>query len=435
MALAAACTPSTPGPPSMTFALPAPGQTEPAFEPHLSIDRSNPDRILIAAHYGVGYNRGGERIWTWHSSDGGRSWTGADMPLPSATASLAADAVTGFDANGRGYLTFLFADTAGRRFAGGAALAVTAAGTLDPGPARVIAKGGLGEGGAIDKGWLAIDRKPTSPLYGAVYLSWHRMVPDFDRGTVSATFWIARSQDGGRTFSEPGLGAKAFSGQIAVRSSGTLDAIYAPEGQPLILHVASDDGGQTFSPPDTVARLAAGSDGSPAPGALDVPHLMTYRDSLLACWSSARGADSTRYEAHCSTSADGVRWEAPVATIPDLGPSQSFGFPITAASRSGWWLLGYLGDSSVTRVMLYRSTDGGRTWKEFRELARRALGTDRLCLAAGAPCRKAPLGTVFFPGDYFGLDAADDRVAAAYVLPVDDRPDGLATVYVSLVAP
>jgi hypothetical protein len=172
-----------------SIALPAPELIEPAFEPHLSIDPDDPDRIVVAAHYGVGYNRGGRKIWTWRTGDGGRSWTGSEMPLPAADAALAADAVTGFGLDGSAYLTFLFADTAGRRFNGGAALTRDAAGTSSFGPAGIVARGGLDSpaGAAVDKGWLAIDRGARSPHRGTVYLTWHLNRPDFATGAVHST--------------------------------------------------------------------------------------------------------------------------------------------------------------------------------------------------------------------------------------------------------
>ncbi|MGE0551914.1 MAG: sialidase family protein [Gemmatimonadales bacterium] len=417
-----------------TLALPSPEGVEPVFEPHLSLDPSDPDRILVAAHYGVGYNRGGKSIWTWHSGDGGRTWEGARMPLPNEAAALAADAVTGFDERGRGYVSFLYADTTGRRFDGGAALAVTTEGSRSLGPARTFVGGGLERGGAIDKDWIALDRHPTSPFRGSLYLSWHRNIPDFATGTVASSFWVTASRDGGATFESERRVADAFSGQLAVRRDGTVDAIFAPAGEAVLLHAASTDGARTFSAPDTIATLIPAAGPRPTTP-LDVPALLAHGDSLLVCWSASRAADSTRFAIRCAISPDGARWDAPNDVVPDLPRSESLGFPALASGAGATWLLGYHGDSTGTRVVLFRSKDGGRHWSEFRELARRGLGVDRFCLAAGAACRRAEPGTVFFPGDYFGLDAGTERVAAAFVLPAEERPDALPTVYVSLVRP
>src|SRR5262245_24223723 len=66
-------------PSALTVALPAPAQTEPAFEPHVTLDAAHPRRLVVSAQYGVGYNHGGKRIWEWSSPDGGQQWAGGDV--------------------------------------------------------------------------------------------------------------------------------------------------------------------------------------------------------------------------------------------------------------------------------------------------------------------------------------------------------------------
>jgi hypothetical protein len=411
------------------MALTPPELTQPAFEPHLSIDPDDPDRIVVAAHYGVGYNRGGRKIWTWRTDDGGRSWTGNEMPLPAAGAALAADAVTGFGLDGSAYLTFLFADTAGRRFNGGAALTRDAAGTSSFGPASVVARGGLDSpaGAAVDKGWLAIDRGGASPHRGTLYLSWHLNRPDLATGTVHSSFWLAASRDGGDTFAEPVRIAQAFHGQVAVRNDGTVDVIFGPRDRNTLLHAVSDDGGRTFSAPDTVVDFGDSV-------TVDVPHLLaTGGARLLVCWSQATAADTTRYDARCAHSPTGSSWDPPRPVVQSLPQTSSVGYPVTAAAGDAVWLLAYRADADTTRVILFRSSDGGRSFDDGRELARRPPGGRPFCIAASAPCRRADVA--FFPGDYFGLAATPTRVAAAYVLPDEADPGGRATVYVSIREP
>jgi hypothetical protein len=412
-----------------SIALPAPELIEPAFEPHLSIDPDDPDRIVVAAHYGVGYNRGGRKIWTWRTGDGGRSWTGSEMPLPAADAALAADAVTGFGLDGSAYLTFLFADTAGRRFNGGAALTRDAAGTSSFGPAGIVARGGLDSpaGAAVDKGWLAIDRGARSPHRGTVYLTWHLNRPDFATGAVHSSFWLAASRDGGNRFSAPVRVADAFHGQVAVRSDGTVDVIFSPRGGTTLLHAVSDDGGHSFSVPDTVVDFGDSV-------TVDVPHLLaTGGGRLLVCWSQATAPDTTRYDARCARSSTRSRWDPPSPVVPSLPRSSSIAYPVTAGGGDAVWLLAYRADADTTRVILFRSGDGGRSFDGGRELARRLPGGQPLCVAASAPCRRD--SGAFFPGDYFGLAATPSRLAAAYVLPDTATPDGRPTVYVSIVHP
>ena len=186
---AVGCAEPAPGPQVRTVTLPAPEGAEPAFEPHVAIDPGSPDHVIVAAQYGVGYNRGGRKIWHWTTEDAGSTWTGSIIPLPRADAVLAADAVTAFDADRRPLLGFLFADST---FRGGAALATGASGSISLGSATIVVPDQRDlNGGAVDKIWLAIDRSPTSPLRGSRYLSWHYNRPLPDR-TVESTLWLER---------------------------------------------------------------------------------------------------------------------------------------------------------------------------------------------------------------------------------------------------
>jgi hypothetical protein len=106
---------------------------------------------------------------------------------------------------------------------------------------------------------------------------------------------------------------------------------------------------------------------------------------------------------------------------------------VTAGTCEGVWLLAYRADADTTRVILFRSRDGGRSFDDGRELSRRLPGGQPYSIAASAPCRRTD--GAFFPGDYFGLAATPTRVAAAYVLPDEGDPPGRATVYVSIVKP
>ena len=75
-----------------------------------------------------------------------------------------------------------------------------------------------------------------------------------------------------------------------------------------------------------------------------------------------------------------------------------------------------------TTVRLYRSADGGRSFRLERILARRPF-------AAGGFLRGSGVRT----GDYFGLTAAAGRVTAAYVLPRRGRRPLSNSVYVTTV--
>ncbi len=412
-----------PPPPSLrTIPLPAPELSQPAFEPHVAVDPNDPDRIVVAAQYGISRNRGGRKIWTWGSEDGGRTWTGAEMPLPGAATTMAADAVTAFSLDGSALLTFLFADST--TFQGGAAFTRSAPDNLLFGPASVVVRDRLTDGGgAIDKGWLAVDRGATSPLRGTAYLSWHANRPLPDR-TVESFLWLASTRDAGKTWSEPVRVTGHFGGQVAVRSTGTIDLVYADRDGRVLLHGSSDDGGRTFGSVDTVTIAPAGE-------VLDLPSLVvTPGDTAVVCWAQGPESESPGFRIRCATGAPEYGW-----ALVDLEPSSAgaAGFPALAANPRGIWVASYRADSTSLTVRLHRSVDGGRSYAVFDTLASRPFGLDRFCPAPAAACRRT-LGQTraFFPGDYVGIAATKDRVVVAFALPTDD-PTTRSSILTSIV--
>ena len=403
-----------------TVALPAPQGVESAFEPHVAVDPNRPDRIVVAAQYGAGYNRGGRHIWIWTTGDGGTVWNGSDLPLPKADAVLAADPVTAFDGVGRGLVAFLFADSA---FHGGAAVSATGPNDLNFGPAEVVVRDRLAEGGgAVDKDWLAIDRSRTSPLAGAVYFSWHynRPLPDH---SVESILWLRSTR--GRGWSEPVQVAPHFGGQLAIRSTGALDAVFVGRDERTLLHAESEAGGGRFTSPDTLATVSDSE-------AIDLPTVgMARGDTLVVCWGEGPKSRSSGYRVRCVRRTDGGQRLGP-ATVDTA--AATLGFPAVAITPEAIWVLAYQSDTAATAVRLYRSSDGARTFARQAVLATRAFGIDRFCPAAVAPCRRTldPAMT-FFPGDYVGLSAAPDRVVATFTLPEQDTPGDRSTVYVSVV--
>jgi hypothetical protein len=96
---------------------------------------------------------------------------------------------------------------------------------------------------------------------------------------------------------------------------------------------------------------------------------------------------------------------------------------VTGDEAGRFWLGMYAIGRRGTTVRLYRSADGGRTFRLARILARRPF-------AAGGFLPGSGVRT----GDYFGLTAAGGRVTAAYVLPRRGRSPLANSVYVSTVA-
>ncbi|MFN0177587.1 MAG: hypothetical protein ACKVZ0_02230 [Gemmatimonadales bacterium] len=419
------CAPRSPSAPLRTITLPAPELTQPAFEPHLAIDPANPDRIVVAAQYGISRNRGGRKIWTWQSEDGGRIWTGAEMPLPGAAPTMAADPVVGFATDGAALLTFLFADST--TFQGGAAFTRTGTDDLQFGPASVVVRDRLGDGGgAIDKGWLAVDRSPTSPFRGTVYVTWHANRPLPDR-TVESIAWIAASRSQGRTWDEPRPIGPYFGTQLTARGDGSLDLVFGDRTERVLLHARSIDGGQSVASIDTIAVVAESL-------VVDLPSLaVTKEDRPVVCLTMGPRERLTDFQVHCATDDGTGGWH--LTRLDDPGDRVA-GLPAVAVDGEAIWVASYSANDDSTSVRLHRSRDGGRTFVPFATLASRPFGRDRFCPAPASPCR-GTLGTsgAFFPGDYIGIVATGTQVIVAYALPDGPNPGDRSSIQVTIVRP
>ena len=95
---------------------------------------------------------------------------------------------------------------------------------------------------------------------------------------------------------------------------------------------------------------------------------------------------------------------------------------VTGDDAGRFWLGMYAIGRRGTTVRLYRSADGGRSFRLVRILARRPY-------AAGGFLPGSGVRT----GDYFGLTAAGGSVTAAYVLPRRGRSALANSVYVTTV--
>jgi hypothetical protein len=447
---------------------PSPGMS--VYEPHVAIDPGKPDRIAVAAQYGIRGGRGGRNIQLWTSENGGRKWFATRVPRPRLDGEFAADALVGFHADGGLLVTSDFggkwvadandARSWSRRSAPSVEQMLAFGGKDGP-PPDALTSGGIavsrtadggrtlaatvvpGKSVAADKTAMAFDRFEGSPHRGAVYVAWSDMIPSIH---------VARSTDGGRTFAEPAVletGALAAMHQIAVRPDGSVHSMWTSGGMPgltqmpggadnrppgggkSIYHAVSTDGGATFSEP-TVAGSHAG------PGMVGIPSLaVDARGVMLWVWSqadalpdpTARPILQARHRLYAIRSEDGRTWSAPFELCPWAPADTHMGLPAVTSDGRRWWLLGYLADGKETRVALLRSDDG-RRFELDRILAKRRFPADEISLMGSYLARFAD--DISQVGDYVGVAASGSRVASAFVLPETNSPASRATVYFAL---
>ena len=448
---------------------PSPGVS--VFEPHIAIDPRNPNRIAVAAQYGIRGGRGGRNLQLWVSEDSGRKWFSRRVPRPKLDGEFAADPLVGFHEDGSLVISSNFgrkwiADlndgrSYSRRSVPPADKLLTLNGQTPP-PDDLLTSGGIAvshtpDGGrtlaatvvpgispGADKTSMAFDRFLASAHRGAMYVSWSDQVPSVH---------VTRSTDGGQTFAEPVMvktTALAAMQQIAVRPDGSVHLVWTPAGVPgvtdqlnpqsdappdagkLIYHAVSTDGGATFSEPATVASHAG-------VGMVGIPSLaVDARGAMLWVWGQAgalpdpavRPVLQPRHRLYAIRSEDGTTWSTPFELCRWQPAGTHMGLPAVTSDGTSWWILAYLADEKETRVVLLRSADDGRRFELDRTLATRPFAADEISLLGTYLLRFADDAPQI--GDYVGIAATGARVAAAFVLPESGRADSRATIYVAL---
>lgn len=449
----------TPGKDSLASgapALPFPKGDIESYEPHIAVDPNDPNHIVVGAMTGIRFGRGGTDIYRWFTRDGGKTWSGDFLTPYTGKGVFAADVVMAFDEKGRDHIVTMYGSTPlpqspvliemvsrlsnlltfGQNiFHGyptvreaeeeasnnGQSLAVG-----DPATGKVSFPIPLAPKGTIgDKPWIAVDNASDSPFRGSVYAAW----TDIGLWDNSNSIHLASSRDGGKTVSKSKMVAplpKSSLVALTTGPAGRVDVAYVHGPDLSIAHVSSSDGGATFSKPVFITPPYKDR-------RVIIPVLTTAKDgTVMACWSEV--SDTVRLRINCATKRDNATpWSRPVGVDQNIAARGIVGLPAVAANDQGLWVAGFRSDKK-TEVVLYRSIDRGATFQEYSILASRNFGADSICidLAGKAQCRVNMLAHNFNPGDYMGLSATGNRVAAAFTFPLGNDPVQFATTYVKI---
>ncbi len=433
-AFTATASAQTPQPPEAGLArdLPAPVAvtTGPhsAVETAIAIDPTNVNHIVGSAVVTL-------RVWngwkisnfTYVSWDGGKTWTSVAMPNP-------ADKVQGDDAvvidhEGRVYRSYLgfrhLRNPEGVYPRNGLFLRASDDGGLSYGDEVILVEHLNSIVPFEDKPYPGIDLSKDSPYQGSIYIAWTRFTRyGSDSPRDSSFIYVVRSDDGGRTFSRPqripAPGGDAVDSddtvEGAVPAAGPEGTVYmAWSGPRGIEFTLSKDGGASWKDAWTILEQPGGWDieieGTPRANGMPVTAVDIseglHRGTVYVNWVDERHGDP---DVFLSRSTDhGVTWSEPLRVNQDRlknNRAQFFTWMSVDPVDGSVNIVYYdrrARDGKGVHVYLARSTDGGRSFEEYR--------------ISDEPFE--PQTDRFF-GDYNGISAYDGRVACLWTHYAED---------------
>jgi hypothetical protein len=391
-------------------------------EPAIALDPNGPAHV-VAAYGGP---------WVAWSTDSARTFRPAERLALGGAWRLGGDVSLAFDDRGAAYLSYLTSEGLGTpsywaHHAGKSAIWVRRSpdgGRTWPDPpvaVKVWPNRSDTTPQMVDMSRLWADANPASPYHGSLYAAWINW--ELDRSLIL----FSRSTDQGRTWSRPlristeaGL-PRDDNGAVvapigAVGPDGTMYVVWN-DASSIVLTV-SHDGGKTFEPSRSVIPVAppyfGGATGIPGLSrAMGFPQVGfdPRSGALYLTWSDYRNGD---VDVFLARSLDrGRTWSAPVRVNDDPvhdGDDQFLQWLAVDAVRGDLYVQFYdrRGDPANRRttVTLARSTDGGRTFRNYA-WSDRPFSGERV-----------------FLGDYEWLVARDGRVYGVWAEAVPDAPSG-----------
>ena len=271
-----------------------------------------PDSLTVGATtvavFQVGRNRSGgaASIGFATSKDSGLTWREGLLPgltaatQPAGPAARASDPVVAFDAAHGVWLAHSLALAPGST-----RLTVhrSADGLRWSGPIDVAAA--TSENLAYDKNWITCDNGSASPFRGRCYVAYTLL----GRGDSLA---VQRSDDGGRTWSEPSLLQVTVTGVIPVVQPNGRLVLPFWSGRSGMVAVTSTDGGVTLGGPVAISTLTP-RDARPFRAPPLIAAELERGGGVLTTWQDCRFRPRcTGNDVVISRTTDGATWTTPV---------------------------------------------------------------------------------------------------------------------------
>lgn len=322
----------------------------------------------------------------YSSADGGKSWSGVDLPLPDAIGAngvrFGSDPTLAFDSQGNlyyGYIVVFFS----AQFGGINGTEMAVAKSTDGGktyPSVTYFSFDGGQNHFNDKPMITADANPGSPFRDNVYIAWDAA----SGGSTSGGLRFGRSTDHGATFTvtridNPNGQGRLIAADPFVGPNGEVYVAWNDYAANTIAFTRSFDGGVTFDPQTIVSRKSIPFDiAIPAErsrGALVYPSCDADRSSgphrgrLVCSWMDLTAASTTDILTSYSDD-NGTTWSQPVAaTDPFAFPVDRFNQWLSTDPTNGVVNVSFYdtrndttGSRYMTDTYLSRSADGGASF-------------------------------------------------------------------------
>lgn len=340
--------------------------------------------IVAASQVGRFFNGGASDIGVATSTDGGTTWSQADLPgitthSGTGTFDRVSDPAVAYDPEHNVWMVSTIPLTASVDVPAVFVSRSTDGGLTWGTPITVAA---AGPGQDFDKNWIVCDTHAASPFYGNCYTTWD----DFGDGD---RLYTSTSTDGGLTWGTPmqtGNAATGLGGQPVVQPNGTVIVPASNAFETSILAYRSTDGGTTWSNSVTVStvtdhRVSGSLRSGPLPSAE-----VDGAGNVYVVWHDCRFRKGCKTnDIVMSTSTDGLTWTT-VARVPiDATTSGIDHFipgigvdPGTSGTSARLGLTYYFyrnsrcagkGKPCQLEVGYIQSNDGGSTWSNPTDVA------------------------------------------------------------------
>jgi hypothetical protein len=279
----------------------------PQSETSIAVNPENPKQIVAGSNEIFRLPMRG-----YFSADGGKTWSGVDLPLPpnvtNSAVNFGSDPGVAWDTKGNVYYVYIIVFF-NLGFDAVTATEMAVARSSDAGQTWVSTYFALENGSARfnDKPMITVDTSPTSPFLNRIYVAWDRFA-----GASSANNGILSSfsSDGGRTFSTPVFASSVASGPKGdigadpfTSPDGTLHVAWHDVQNNLLVVASSTNGGASFGPTRLISQTAVAFD-------VGIPAMATRRALLYPACGADLSSGAHRGTLYCNwmdeTSASGT---------------------------------------------------------------------------------------------------------------------------------